>query len=306
MEDVIAQIKKSVSMLTGELENFQEIARYIKPAAGETPKLPGIEIYGETIPLNGIVGGDHIIYVDFNKRYDLDARIQRARERGWPEVAENLEACRHKAGIVVADVSGHQITDAMLAGMLHQAFLTGIMYELYHYGKVTWRLFENLNTRFHNSSSVSKFLTMIYGEISEDGMFRFIDAGHPMPIVFSQEFNRIVDVPETLMTSFPPIGTLPSEASIDRRTNHSVLGFKEKYEVNKLDLMGAGDIMVLYTDGLIEHERDGQEYYPGQLEPKLRAVKHLSAGEIWEAIRKDLFAFSKPADDISYVVIKRL
>ena len=41
------------------------------------PELKGIDIYGETIPLDGLIGGDHIIYVDFKKRYDLEARIQK-------------------------------------------------------------------------------------------------------------------------------------------------------------------------------------------------------------------------------------
>ena len=51
-----------------------------------------------------------------------------------------------------------------LAAMLHQAFLLGSIYELDMFGNITKRLFENLNTRFHNSSSLSKFVTMIYGD----------------------------------------------------------------------------------------------------------------------------------------------
>ena len=69
-------------------------------------------------------------------------------------------------GIAILDVYCYQITDAMLAGMVHQAFLLGAIYEMDHFGTITERLFENLNTRFYNSSSVSKFITMIYGEIS--------------------------------------------------------------------------------------------------------------------------------------------
>ena len=90
------------------------------------------------------------------------------------------------AGVALVDVSGHQITDAMLAGMLHEAFLLGATYELDQFGTITEKLFENLNTRIYNSSSVSKFLTMIYGEISEDDtLLRFFPQRHPMPIVFS-------------------------------------------------------------------------------------------------------------------------
>jgi serine phosphatase RsbU (regulator of sigma subunit) len=288
----------------GELENFQDIARYIKPSPGEIPKLNGVDIYGETIPLNGIVGGDHIVYVDFKQRYDLNARVKKAQDRGRDDVVRKLNECRSKAGVMVADVSGHLITDALLAAMLHQAFLLGAIYEMDYYGNITAKLFENLNTRFYNSSSVSKFLTMIYGEISEDGRFQFLSAGHPMPIVFSRKYDRIVDVPEELMVSFPPIGTLPSVRDIDRRNNESVLGFKEEYAVNEWDLMGTGDILIVYTDGLIEHERDGEEYVPKYLERKLHEVKDRSSKEIFQAVKEDILAFNQPQDDISYVVIK--
>src|SRR2546426_1012030 len=101
-----------LALLTDELKNFQEIAQFIVPLPGEIPTLEGIDVYGDTMPLNGAIGGDHIIYVDFKKRYDLKARIKQAAADGRPEVMANLERCRSKAGIAVLDVSGHQATDA--------------------------------------------------------------------------------------------------------------------------------------------------------------------------------------------------
>ena len=98
--------------LESELENFQDIASYIKPRPGDIPELRGFDIYGETWPLDGEVGGDHIIYLDFKKRYDLEARIALADEQGRTDVAEKLAACKTRAGIVLVDVSGHRITDA--------------------------------------------------------------------------------------------------------------------------------------------------------------------------------------------------
>ncbi len=305
MEDVIQDVRQSLRRLSGELENFQDIAKYLKPEPGEVPQLNGIEVYGETIPLNGAIGGDHIIYVDFKKRYDLVARIKQAEAEGRSTVVENLRRCQKLTGIAVIDVSGHQITDALLAAMLHQAFLLGAIYELDDSGCITERLFENINTRFYKSSSVSKFLTMIYGEISEDDTFKFISAAHPMPIVFSSLQNRIVDISDDLCTNFPPIGTLPSKDDIDRKATQSVLGYKAKYAVNEWRLMGAGDILLIYTDGLSEHMRGEEEYFPRHLEAKLREVKEQSAREIFEAVKADVFAFSKPVDDISFVVIKR-
>jgi len=288
-----------------ELENFEEIARYVVPSPGDIPELQGIEVYGKSIPLNGLVGGDHIIYLDFKKRYDLEARITKAQRSGRKVVAENLISCRRKAGIALADVSGHRITDALLALMLHQAFLLGARYELDYCGDITTRLFENINTRFFNSSSVSKFLTLIYGEITEEGKFNFISAAHPTPVVFSANYDQFVDIyPEALIT-FPPIGTMPSYEDIDRNTSQTVLGFKERYEVNEINLMGSGDIMILYSDGLSEHCKGDQLYFPGRLESKLRAVKEASARDIFDAIHSDLLAFSFPNDDISFVVVKR-
>lgn len=307
MEDVIRDIRNSLRGLTGELANFQEIVKYIKPSGGEIPELKGFDIYGDSMPLQGSIGGDHIIYVDYKKRYDLEARIRQARREGRERVVQNLIRCQRMAGIAIVDAAGHQITDALLTAMLHQAFLMGAIYELDNHGTITERLIENLNTRFYRSSSVSKFLTMIYGEISEDDTFRFISAAHPIPIVFSNLQNRIVDISPDLYVTFPPIGTLPSQDDIDRGAaqGESVLGYKEKYEVNEWRLMGAGDILLLYTDGLSEHMRDDEDYFPGRLEAVLRKAKSRPAREIFEAIREDVLAFSEPSDDISIVVIKK-
>lgn len=291
--------------LQGELKNFQEIAKHILPLPGEVPALQGIDVYGGSIPLNGSVGGDHIIYLDFKKRFDLQARIREATAEGRHEVVRHLEQCRRKAGIAILDVAGHHVTDGLLAAMLHQAFLLGSLYELDMFGNITKRLFENLNTRFYHSSSLSKFVTMIYGEISEDTTFRFLSAAHPPPVVFSHQHDRFMEVSADFCTSFPPIGTLPSLDVIDRNTTHSVLGFKDRYQLNEWKLMGTGDILLLYTDGLLEHSDGNSAYFPAHLEQKVREVKHLSAKEIFDAIKAHLLGFAERADDISFVIIKR-
>ena len=302
---LISETPDPLSFLTGELRNFQEIAKYILPLPGEIPTLSGIEVYGGVIPFNGVCGGDHLIYVDFKKRFDIDARIKHATEKNRPAIVANLERIRKMAGIVILDVSGHHATDTLLAAMLHQAFLLGAIYELDMFGMITSRLFENLNTRFYNSSSLNKFVTMIYGEISEDCTFRFLSAAHPPPVVFSSQHDRFMEVSADLCTSFPPIGTLPSHNVIDRNRSKSVLGFKDKYELNEWSLMGAGDILLLYTDGLIDHVRNGDAYFPKHLEQKIREVKAGSARSIYEAVRKHFLEFADLSDDASLVVIKR-
>lgn len=295
-----------VKQLSRELANFEDIAKYIKPAPGETPRLEGIEVHGGTMPLNGVIGGDHLIYVDFKQRFDLDARIERASQEGRHDVVENLRRCQRMAGIALLDVSGHHMTDAMMAAMLHQAYLLGAIYELDQFGHITRRLFENLNTRFYESSGAHKYVSMIYGEISEEARFRFISAAHPFPVVFSNANDRFMEVYEDLRVSFPPLGMLPSLDVIDRNRMSSVLGFKDHYQMNEWTLMGRGDILLLHTDGLAEHtSAAGEAYFPTRLEDVLRRVKNLSAQEIYEAIKLDFVSFGDPADDVSFVVIKR-
>ena len=118
------------SAFAQELRNFQEIAHWLMPEWGEVPRLAGLDVWGSTRALRGAVGGDHLIYVDFKQRYDVQARIAEAEARGAATVVDGLRRCSHRAGIAVLDAAGHQMTDALLAAMIHQAFLLGALYEL--------------------------------------------------------------------------------------------------------------------------------------------------------------------------------
>jgi serine phosphatase RsbU (regulator of sigma subunit) len=113
-----------------------------------------------------------------------------------------------------------------------------------------------------------------------------------------------MEVSPHLCLSFPPLGMLPSFNVIDRNTTPSLLGFKERYEMNEWTLMGRGDILLLHTDGLTEHEGPDGRYFPGRLEQCVRRVKQFGARQIYDAINADILAFAPPIDDVSVVVIK--
>ena len=288
-----------------EIENFVHILRRIRPPS-QPVRRGTIEVYGDTVFLNGAAGGDHIIYLDFEKRYDIDRRVRMADEVGKKSVAAKLAELRGLLGILVADVSGHRITDALAAAMLHQSFLTGVLYELDRFGEVTTGLFETLNTRFHRSLSVEKYITLVYGEISASGKYRFVSAGAPAPLVFSAEFDQFVTICADRLVSFYPLGMFPSEDDIDISKNFAPLGYKPRYTVNEVNLMGDGDILLLHTDGLSEHERQGGEtFFPKLLEETVRANKSRSAQGIYEAIVDRAASFAPLADDLTLVVIKK-
>jgi serine phosphatase RsbU (regulator of sigma subunit) len=300
----IDEMQDDRDYLAEELDNFQEIAKYLNPSPGEIPRLPGVDIHGVTKPLKGVLGGDHLIYIDFNRRYDLARRIKEAAAGGRDAVAEQLRRNRHRAGILLADVSGHRITDALVAAMLHQAFLLGASYELDRFGEITTRLFENINQRFFKTSGVNKYLTMLYGEISDDGRFRFISAGHPMPLVFSSRKSRFARISGDSLVSYPPVGMFPTSDDPDEGPHPSLHGLKKSYQVNEIRLLAPGDVLLLYTDGLLEHAED--RYFPTELERLLVDVAERPAKEICAALWENMLAWAPPTDDISFVVIKRL
>lgn len=191
--------------------------------------------------------------------------------------------------------------------MLHQAFLVGTSYELSIYVEITVDLFETINNRFYQSSSIAKFITMIYGEIQSNGDFRFISAGHPLPLIFSNEYNRIVNIDNLNLVNYPPIGTLPSESDIDGKVPKSILGYKKRYSVNTLNVMGHGDILVLFTDGFSEQKDGQQNYIAERLEEQLKISKHKSAKDIFKDVKEDFINYcGTPDDDATMIFIRKI
>ena len=305
-------------MNTNEYENLdrelrlgaQYLSQCLTPESGAIPRIDNVDIYGESVPLNGIAGGDLITYVNFSERYDLDGRIAHARKRERHEVAERLQGLKNKGGIMVADVAGHEFADSLRALMLHQIFHTSILYELDVHGEPSIRIFERINTRFFKSRTLHKlaggfdassFVTLIYGEIDISGRFRFISAGHPQPLIFSRAYDRFVEISPDRLVSYPPIGIQIGKDDADVKLFPSVLGYKERYTINELNLMGQGDVLLLFTDGLTD---PFSSYPQDRLERAVSRAKDGTAEEICREIFADRYGSFKPADDISLVVIK--
>src|SRR5260221_2350749 len=74
--------------------NAPSIDEYLRkrlmPVEGAIPYVQGIEMYGNSIPAE-TVGGDLFEYINFQQRYDIEARIQRALKRS-KEFLEPLPA----------------------------------------------------------------------------------------------------------------------------------------------------------------------------------------------------------------------
>jgi serine phosphatase RsbU (regulator of sigma subunit) len=271
--------------------------------------LPNIDYFAAVTPFQACVGGDHLIIVNFND-YNLEGKIAAAENAGNPSLAAMLSRNRNRFGILVADVAGHSVSNSVTANYLHAAFRTGVAYELKLNGEVTPYLFEILNTQFYNHISrdflkSKPYITLIYGEVHNNGTFRFLSAGHPYPIVFSKKYNSIVRLDPDRTKNSTSLGVMPSEYHIDTEHFGRAFATKSRYDVNEIRLLGEGDILLLYTDGFLELDGGSLNFCETRLEPVLRENKERDAREIYAAIMDELHRFCPPEDDLTLAVIKR-
>jgi serine phosphatase RsbU (regulator of sigma subunit) len=294
--------------LAAELLHFQERAALSLPRKKSFPKLENIDYFAVTEPYKGCVGGDYLSIVNFDE-YNIKEKVKAAKESGNEELAKNLKKNYNSFGIIVADISGHMVTDNVLVNYLHGAFKTGIAYELKYRGEITTAMFEHLNTQYYNHIKsdflASKpFATFVYGEVHNDGRFRFISAGHPAPLVFSSEFNRIVKLDGSCTKASTPLGVIPSKYHIDSENFEPTIT-KDIYSVNEINLLGRGDILLLYTDGLAEQKNGELNFCDEKLEHVLREAKNESSKNIYKSIIENLHLFSPIEDDLTIAVIKK-
>src|SRR3989442_13722411 len=286
---------------------------------GVIPYVEGIEMYGNSIPA-GSVGGDLFEYINFQQRYDIDARIQRALKRSkeyleplptgaaprnsvenhveWMKsrpgykhemeteyrdarsseqvrVAEDLHELYSTAGVLVVDAQGHGIISAKIASKVHDTFHALMLSELDHRGKTTAELFERMNLRLALSvtarnalgrsekESAQEIATMLYGEVHPYGYFRFVNFGHPPPLVFSSEYRKFMDIDKSRMVQFLPLGLQLAEDDPDRNRYLS-LEFRQRrgknLDVAGVTLMGPGGLFFLFIyRGFSGGENEGQK-----------------------------------------------
>jgi len=297
--------------LVDELLHFQEVASLILPRRHCFPRLPSIDYFATITPHKGCVGGDHMIILNFDE-YHIKERALAAQEAGNMTLAAALAKNFDRFGILIADAAGHRVTDNVTVNYLHAAFKVGVAYELKQHGEVTAGLFELLNMNFYNRMTPEymhskPFVTLIYGEVLDNGAFRYLSAGHPAPIVFSVEHDMIERLGRECTRNTTPLGVLPSEYNIDTESFEPSTAIKAKYPVNEITLLGKGDVLLLYTDGLMEvdcPDGSGQDFCDTRLEQVLRKKKTGTAKDIHNAIMEERAAFPIE-DDITLAVIKK-
>ena len=314
------------------------LRRRLMPVEGAIPQLAGIEMYGNSIPA-GRVGGDLFEYINFQQRYNIDARIARAEKLSQeyleaPEgasprnevdvhiewmaskgdytaedaiayrkakgseqrrIAESLHELYTTAGVLLVDAQGHGIIAAKIASTVHDTFHALMLSELERNGRTTTDLIEKVNLRLAQSVTARNALggsidgsreiaTMLYGEINTEGDFRFVNFGHPPPLVFSAESGKFVEIDKDRMVQFVALGLEIPDDDPDRSKYVSMkprIHQMDSSDVAEITLIGRGDILLLHTDGVYDGT-DEQDRY--ELEEVIRNGQRQSVKDICNAI----------------------
>jgi len=346
------------------------LRKRLMPVEGAIPHLAGIEMYGNSIPA-GQVGGDLFEYINFQQRYNIDARIARANKLAkeyleplpqgvhprnevdlhvqWMEskpdytaddrtqyrkaksteqqrIAENLGELYATAGVLLVDAEGHGIIAAKIASTVHDTFQALMLSDLDRNGKTTTELIEKLNLRLAQSvtarnalggtaDSVREIATMLYGEINPDGDFRFVNFGHPPPLVFSAEYGKFVKIEKDRMVQFLALGLEIPEDDPDRSKYVTIkLGKRpvDFSDVAEITLMGRGDMLFLYTDGVYDgfDDQDRRELEQIIRDRKQQPVKDICNAILEYSVKRDRGLAqngdSELIDDKTVFIIRRV
>ncbi len=192
---------------------------------------------------------------------------------------------KERLGVVIGDAASKGIPAASQALYASGALRMGVEYQT-KIGSLVTRLNQLVNKTF----TPEHFISMVYAELntSDKGLVIYVNAGHSNPIILRADTNAVEKLPATGQI----IGPFP------RESYHS-----------EFTVLNRGDVMLLYTDGIVEASNERGEMYGEQrLIQMLKAHKKRTPRELCQLILEEVQIFSKMAeysDDKTLVAIRR-
>jgi serine phosphatase RsbU (regulator of sigma subunit) len=185
--------------------------------------------------------------------------------------------------LAVADVSGHGLASGLL--------LSGVRSCLYlledELGSA--EALRRLDRMVRRTTDRRTYVTLLLAVVDhEAGTVVVTSAGHPPLLHYHAATGQV----ETVGSGAPPLGT-----------------FADPQYVRDQAEIATGDLLVAYTDGVVEMRNDhGQDYGEDRLERAVaRAAPGRTAREVRDSVLSDLANFkgsSEQADDITLVVAR--
>jgi serine phosphatase RsbU (regulator of sigma subunit) len=192
-----------------------------------------------------------------------------------------------KIGVVVGDVTGHGIGPALITASA-QGSLSSYARMIADPGEILTLLNEDIESRIDDG----RFITLFLATLGRDGDVQCVNAGHAPPLIWRRATGAI----EAITGGGPALGMVAGEA----------------YASLEPCTLAAGDVLVIYSDGLVEaRSPDDKERLFG--EDGLRAAladgcaRDLCAKELALHLVESALALAGGVreDDITVVVAKR-
>jgi serine phosphatase RsbU (regulator of sigma subunit) len=195
-----------------------------------------------------------------------------------------IELPRGDFGLVIADVSGKGAAAALFMPSIEVAFRMDT-----HSPSPSNEVIANLNRVLYDLAGQTRYVTLFYAKLDvAHRTLEYTNAGHFPPVILSAHG------PEIWLTQGGPVVGLLPEAS---------------YQMASVAL-NPGDLLILYTDGVIEAENDKEEMYSVErLLSIARANRGKTAQELVQIIQSSVFAFAgteELRDDLTLVLLKVL
>jgi phosphoserine phosphatase RsbU/P len=187
-------------------------------------------------------------------------------------------------GFVVGDVSGHGVSAGMLIASLQTVFHT-----LAPEVDSTVDVLKRINRLYVHNINFTTFVTLFFARLDpQAGLFSYASAGHNPPLLFHSSTQESA----WLKPTGPAIGLVDEVA----------------FKCNDIHL-SQGDILLLYTDGLVEAFNPGRNEQFGydRLLDVIRQNQGQQSNDLLEKLRQALNDFTHGSlldDDITLVALR--
>ncbi len=195
-----------------------------------------------------------------------------------------INIVKHQVGIAIADVSGKGIP----ASLLMASFRASLIAEIRNNYSIR-TIFQKVNALLCESVKPGNFVTAVYGVLdAKNHVLTFANAGHNLPVLLRGNGEI-----EYLREGGPVMGVTPDSVYEERPV-----------------YLGVGDVVVFYTDGVVEvFDDNGKEYGLDRLIQILKQSCQNSSTDIRNAIYDEAHSFASKKhvfDDFTMVVLKRV
>ena len=192
-----------------------------------------------------------------------------------------------RTSVVIGDVSGKGIPSALLMGVIHGAVRTA---QWQNAASSHEEESQKLNRLLCDRASGNTFASMFWCVYDEPlQSLRYVNAGHCPPVLIGQRDGRLLTT--RLDKGGPVLGLLPYA----------------QYEAATVEISD-GDLLVMYSDGLVEAANDAEEEYgDARLLTLLQTHLEETPAQLRESILTSLGAFASAdvvQDDLTFAIVR--